>query len=823
VDNSPHQPRPENGAPDDLDFGQTIRGFTENQTVFGRFVLRRILGRGGMGLVWLAWDERLERDVALKFLPEMVVLDAVAIADLKRETRRSLDLTHPHIVRIHDFVLDGQSAAIAMEYVDGPTLSALRLQRPEGVFSPDDLAGWFDQLSGALEYAHDTVGIAHRDLKPANLLVNSRGQIKVTDFGISSSITDSVSRMSMRTGTSGSPPYMSPQQLLGEPPKVTDDIYSLGATLYELITSRPPFHRGAIYQQIKEVVPPSMTERRSELGLENAAPIPDAWEQTVAACLAKDPAQRPQSVREMRERLSGTKTTATSSQPERPDSDNEARKSPIWTKPKIALAFVVLLLAALGGAGWWFGAEQPRRAQQARMAAEPDQKEKADAQSARLADEERKADDVIRAAEDKRKAETAAAMDAEKVRVPSVLNTAGSPDTVKIGILHSLAGTMAISETSLRDILLFAVDEINASGGVLGKKLEPVVANGASNLPTFAEKMKRLLAEDKVSVVFGCWTSVSRKAVLPILEENNGLLFYPVSYEGEEQSRNIFYTAETINQTAIPAVDYLLDKGYRKFYLLGTDYVYPQTVNLVLLEYLLSKGVPIENIGGGIRKDASGKVVSAGTFTPFGHTDYQQIVAEIKRFAAWDGKTCVISTLNGDTNIPFFKEYAAAGLTAETLPVVSLSISEDDFRALPAEYMAGQLGCASYFQSLDSQANKDFVDNFQSWLRKTQVPGVLQNDRVISSPMALSYTGVYLWKKAVERAGSFDVDKVRAELEAGIAFEGPGGLVKSQSNMHLTKDVHVAESNADGQFKILKTFSNVYAEPWLRGKFQRSP
>jgi urea transport system substrate-binding protein len=392
-------------------------------------------------------------------------------------------------------------------------------------------------------------------------------------------------------------------------------------------------------------------------------------------------------------------------------------------------------------------------------------------------------------------------------------------DTVKVGVLHSLSGTMAISETSLRDILLYAFDEINANGGVMGKKIEPVVVDGASNWPLFAEKAKQLLEQDKCAVVFGCWTSVSRKSVLPVFESNNGLLFYPVQYEGEEESQNVFYTAEAVNQQATPAVDYLLEQGYKKFYLLGTDYVYPQTTNLVLLEYLRSKGIPLENIGGGYKKDETGAIISAGKYTPFGHTDYQQIVAEIKQFAA-GGNAAVINTLNGDTNVPFFKEYAAAGLTSETCPVVSFSISEDEFRGLPADQLVGQLGCWTYFMSINTPENKKFVDGFQKWLKSTTVPGIVKEGRVTCSPMVLSYNGVYLWKQAVEKAGSFEVDKVREALKSGISFDGPGGTVTTQPNMHLTKNVYIGETKADGQFKVLSEFKNVYGEPWLKGKFK---
>jgi len=396
---------------------------------------------------------------------------------------------------------------------------------------------------------------------------------------------------------------------------------------------------------------------------------------------------------------------------------------------------------------------------------------------------------------------------------------AHAADTVKVGVLHSLSGTMAISETSLRDVLLFTFDEINAAGGVMGKKIEPVVVDGASNWPLFAEKAKQLLDQDKVAVTFGCWTSVSRKSVLPVFEEKKGLLFYPVQYEGEEMSPNIFYTAEAVNQQATPAVDYLMEEGKKKFYLIGSDYVYPQTTNLILLEYLLSKGVPLENIGGGFSKDASGKIISAGKYTPFGHTDYQQIVSEIKQFAA-SGDACIISTLNGDTNVPFFKEYAAAGLDAEACPVVSFSVSEDEFRGLPASQLVGQLGCWTYFQSIKSPANEKFIGKFKAWLAKSDVPGIVKEGRVTCSPMVLSYNGVYLWKAAVEKAGSFEVEKVMAALKGGLSFDGPGGKVTSQKNHHLTKNVFIGETKADGQFKILKEFKDVVGEPFLKGTYK---
>jgi len=382
---------------------------------------------------------------------------------------------------------------------------------------------------------------------------------------------------------------------------------------------------------------------------------------------------------------------------------------------------------------------------------------------------------------------------------------ATAAETVKVGVLHSLSGTMAISDASLKDVLLFTFDEINKKGGVLGKMIEPVVVDPASNWPLFAEKAEQLLVKDKVSVVFGCWTSVSRKSCLPVFEKENGLLFYPVQYEGEELSKNIFYTAEAVNQQAIPPVDYMLSEGKKKFYLLGSDYVYPRTTNKILKKYLKSKGIPDSDI--------------EEIYTPFGHTDYQTIVASIKKFAA-GGSACIISTLNGDTNVPFFKEFANAGLTSENCPVVSFSISEDEFRGLPAKQLAGHLGCWTYFMSIKTPENEKFVGDFLSWVKAPKVTGVDYTvsgvdpkGRVTCSPMNLSRMGVYLWKQAVEKAGTFDVDKVRDAL-TGQKFKGPVCEVTMQANHHLVNDVFIGETLPTGQFKVIKTFKGVAGEPF---------
>ena len=371
----------------------------------------------------------------------------------------------------------------------------------------------------------------------------------------------------------------------------------------------------------------------------------------------------------------------------------------------------------------------------------------------------------------------------------AVIGNARAQETVKIGILHSLTGTMAISETSLRDVVLMAVEEINASGGVMGKKIVPVVVDPASNWDLFAEKAKELLLKEKVAAVFGCWTSVSRKSVLPVFEANNGLLFYPVQYEGEEQSPNVFYTAATPNQQLIPSAEYMMsaDGGSKKkFYLLGTDYVFPRTANKVLKAFLLSKGVPESNI--------------VEEYTPFGHSDYQTIVGKIKEFAK-SGDACVLSTINGDSNVPFYKEFANQGLTAEKCPIMAYSVAEDELRAMETEKLVGHLAAWNYYQSIDTPENKKFVAAFKAFCKKNNLPG--GDKRVTDDPIEAAYYGVYVWKMAAEKAGSFEVDKVRKAV-LGLEFDAPGGKKKMHPvNHHTFKPVLIGEIKADGQFDIV--------------------
>src|SRR6185503_5025845 len=319
-------------------------------------------------------------------------------------------------------------------------------------------------------------------------------------------------------------------------------------------------------------------------------------------------------------------------------------------------------------------------------------------------------------------------------------------DPVKIGILHSLTGTMAISETSLRDAVEMAVDEINATGGVLGRQIEPVVVDPASNWDLFAEKSRELLTRDKVAVVFGCWTSVSRKSVLPVFESQKGLLFYPVQYEGEEMSPDIFYTGATPNQQLIPAAEFMMSPAggsKKKFYLLGTDYVFPRTANKILKAYLQSVNVPDANI--------------IEEYTPFGHADYQTIVGKIKEFGK-DSDAAVLSTINGDSNVPFYKEFANQGLTAAQVPIMAFSVAEDELRSMETEHLVGHLASWNYYESLETPENMAFVKAFKSYAERKGLPG--GRSRVTDDPIEAAHSGVYVWTAAVEKAQSFDVDKV---------------------------------------------------------------
>ena len=387
-----------------------------------------------------------------------------------------------------------------------------------------------------------------------------------------------------------------------------------------------------------------------------------------------------------------------------------------------------------------------------------------------------------------------------KLAVAALLSTVlgssaamAAEDTIKIGVLHSLSGTMAISETSLKDTLLMLVDEQNKKGGVLGKKIEAVVVDPASNWPLFAEKARELIQKDKVAAIFGCWTSVSRKSVLPVVEELNGILFYPVQYEGEESSKNVFYTGAAPNQQAIPAVDYLLKQGVKRWALVGTDYVYPRTANKVLEAYLKSKGFTDKDI-----------MIS---YTPFGHSDWQSIVSEIKKFGGAGEKTAVISTINGDANVPFYKELANQGVSAKDIPVIAFSVGEEELAGIDTKPLVGHLAAWNYFESVDSELNDEFIEKWHKFVKDEK--------RVTNDPMEATFIGFNMWVKAVEKAGTTDYSAVQDALIGVSVPNLSGGIATMMPNHHITKPVLIGEIQDDGQFEVVyETKGTVVGDAW---------
>lgn len=378
----------------------------------------------------------------------------------------------------------------------------------------------------------------------------------------------------------------------------------------------------------------------------------------------------------------------------------------------------------------------------------------------------------------------------------SAHGTAQAAETIKVGILHSLSGTMAISETTLKDVMLMLIDDQNSKGGVLGRKLEAVVVDPASNWPLFAEKARELIQKDKVDVVFGCWTSVSRKSVLPVFEELNSLLFYPVQYEGEESSRNVFYTGAAPNQQAIPAVEYLMSEeggGAERWVLLGTDYVYPRTTNKILRAFLNSKGVSDSDI--------------LENYTPFGHSDWQTIVAEVKQFGAAGKRTAVVSTINGDANVPFYKELANQGISAEDIPVVAFSVGEEELAGLDTAPLVGHLAAWNYFMSVDAAENEEFIAKWHAFIGNER--------RVTNDPMEAHYIGFNMWVQAVEQAGTTDVDAVRQAMYGQKVKNLTGGEAVMNTNHHLSKPVLIGEIEPGGQFQIVwQTDEEVVGDAW---------
>jgi urea transport system substrate-binding protein len=375
-----------------------------------------------------------------------------------------------------------------------------------------------------------------------------------------------------------------------------------------------------------------------------------------------------------------------------------------------------------------------------------------------------------------------------------MMNSATAAETIKVGVLHSLSGTMAISETTLKDTMLMLIEDQNKNGGLLGKQLEAVVVDPASNWPLFAEKARELITQEKVVSIFGAWTSVSRKSILPVIEELNSILFYPVQYEGEESSKNVFYTGAAPNQQAIPAVDYLMnDVGVKRWVLAGTDYVYPRTTNKILEAYLKAKGVKASDI--------------MINYTPFGHSDWQSIVSDIKKFGSIGLKTAVVSTINGDANVPFYKELGNQSVSAEDIPVIAFSVGEEELSGIDTKPLVGHLAAWNYFMSVDAPENDAFIEKWHAFTK--------DESRVTNDPMEAHYIGFKMWVKAVKKAGTTDPSAVQDAIIGVAVTNLTGGISAMMPNHHVTKPVLIGEIQDDGQFEtVWKTEGLVAGDAW---------
>ena len=708
----------------------------------GHYTITDVLGAGGMGVVYKAHDSVIDRDVAIKILSADLAANNTALRRFLSEARAAGRLNHPNALAIYEVGETEGLHYLVMEFAPGGSVSK-RMERG-GVFSILDATCIAADACKGLAAAH-AVGMVHRDVKPDNLLFAADGTVKVSDFGLAKSAIGGDTQLTQEGQVVGSPYFMSPEQCEARALDYRSDIYSLGATYYTLLTGANPYESEGSTVRVMyahcggEILDPRKVNRA----------VPDACAAIVARAMAKQPDDRYQSVEEMRADLeavfatlsgaagiilpsqSGTQTALsakTASVAPAPASTSTRRR---WFR--YAALGVILLVAAAAGAlaMLWKGGAPP------------------DGQSA---------------------AESGA-----HGGLPTPAAPSGVP--IKVGVLQSLTGTMASSGSAVIDATLLAIDEVNQSGGVLGRPVEAVVRDGRSDAHVFAREAEKLIADEHVCTIFGCWTSAARKIVVPIFERHENLLVYPLQYEGLEESPNVIYLGATPNQQIIPAVKWayaFLDK--RRFYLVGSDYVFPRIANQIIKDQL---------------KELGAEVVGEA-YRPLGSTDFDPIVAEIV-VARPD---CILNTINGDSNVAFFRELRAAGVQSEEVPTISFSIGEEELRHLNVAQMAGDYAAWNYFQSIDSDENRTFVRRFRAKYGPR---------RVVTDPMESAYVGVKLWAAAVNEAGSVQPSAIRQAIR-GQRILAPGGEVRiDPATQHAFKTPRVGKITPNGQFEVVWT------------------
>jgi urea transport system substrate-binding protein len=703
----------------------------------GKYQITAVLGEGGMGVVLKAHDPLIERDVAVKVLADYLAADPTSLGRFLAEAKAGGKLSHPNVVAIYEIGQEGPTHFLVLEYVTGGSL-ADRLAGEKPLPLLEATQALVDACKG-VGAAH-AAGLVHRDIKPANFMRSADGSIKVTDFGLAKATSDS-SRNLTQTGTAvGTPFFMSPEQCEAKPVDHRTDIYSLGATYYSLLTGRNPFQNSEsvpqlMYQHCHGPIP----DPRSA----NPA-VPEACAQIVARAMAKAPADRYQSTNEMLADLQailatlsghtrivlpsqgGTMPATGGLQSTRPPPARSGGRN-------LRLAGAAIAFLAIMGLGL--------------LAWRPWQKS----------------------------APAAGTVSAAAIQEP-----------IPVGVLHSLSGTMATSTSVVVDATLFAIDEVNQAGGLLGRPIKPIVADGQSDWPTFAREAERLITEEKVCTIFGCWASAGRKMVKPVVEAHDHLLLYPVQYEGLETSLGIVYLGAAPNQQILPSVEWAVNTLRKKrFFLIGSDYVFPRAANAIIKDYL---------------KRLGGEVVDE-QYIPLGSSNTDAVIAAIAR----SKPDMILNTINGDSNITFFRDLRAAGVKSAATPTLSFSVSEQGLRSLGAAALAGDYSAYTYFQSIDTPENRDFVSRFHA-----KYP-----QRAITDPMETAYVSVKLWALAVKEAQSTEPKKIRRALMSQ-RIAGPGGEVRiDPDTQHSYRTPRIAQIQPDGQFKVVwSALAPVKPEPY---------
>ncbi len=699
----------------------------------GKYEITAVLGIGGMGVVLKARDPSIERDVAIKVLPAELSADENALNRFLAEAKSAGKLSHPNAVTIYEVAQEGDVHYLVMEVVSGGSAEDhLEKSKPYPVGEATRLTV---EACKGLAAAHKQ-GLVHRDVKPANLLLTADGEVKVADFGLAKRAENQSMMMTQAGQLVGTPYYMSPEQCEGGEVDARTDVYSLGATYYSLLTGRCPFHESGSVVQVMfahcNSEPPDPRESR--------ATVPTACVAIIQRAMAKKPDERYQSMDEMRVDLEAVLAAMSGAGIQLPSQSSATLVRPTpAAPPKTRRGFSKALLAGAGvialtgaGAAYFLGG---------------------------LGNGGPTAPDATGSLQD------------------SVVVAAPSGEPIRIGILHSQTGTMGRSGTSLVDASLLAVEQINRSGGVMGRPVEAVVADGRSDPARFASEAERLIKEEKVCTVFGCWTSASRKTVVPVFEELDNLLVYPVQYEGIEESPNVIYTGASPNQQIIPAVKWAYAfENKRRFFLVGSDYVFPRVAHEIIKDQLNELGA--ELVG--------------EAFLPLGSSGVKPVIDQIVAAKP----DVILNCINGDSNLAFFRELCAAGISPETTPTISFSVEEEELRQLDAEAMAGDYAAWNYFQSIDSKENHEFIDDF----RNKYGP-----QRVVTDPMESAYFGVLLWAQAVNEAETTDVRKIRRAM-INQRMLAPGGPVRiDPATQHTFKTPRIGKVQPDGQFEVVWT------------------